>query len=153
MAAPRLVNQLFLNWQDSLLSNAQTGWTLLDQTPMALGPYTGLVGAAQALSRADQQNVTFQNWIETSSGTSSGPFATVRDQAVFQLISENYTRLLAIPAPNEGIFLPDGKTVDMSNSLVVAFIDQVQAVLGDSYGNPWIRVPGGYRRRVVIGGT
>lgn len=153
MAGPRLVKQLYINWKDSIGGGCQTGWTTEDQSTIAAGIYNPLIGAAAALSCAGQFDCIMQSVIVASSGTSSGPYSTVRDQAIFELVGQEYTRLLAIPAPINSIFLSDAKTIDMSNSLVVAFLDQVFDVLGDSYGNAWKNVVSGYRRRVLIGGS
>jgi hypothetical protein len=153
MPGPRIVNTLWTNWTDNRGGQAQTGWTQGNQTPGSLGPYAGVVSAAANLSRAGQDGATLQTRVIVNTSASTGVYDGVRDQAVFLLRNVGSSRLLAIPAPDENIFLPGSDLVDMTNSDVVAFLTQVFAVLGDSYGNPWLSCPGGRRRRVKIGGS
>jgi hypothetical protein len=152
MAAPRLVNAIYPNWIDVLNGQAQTGWTFQDQSPGATPLFFHLVTTAAALSVCGINDCTQQVKQTFAQSPTSGLYGTVRDQAVFQLASQNYTRLLAIPGPKESIFESDGVTVDLTNSDVVAFLTQVFLVLGDTYGNPWLSCTAGWRRRVVIGG-
>lgn len=153
MAGPRIVNTLWPNWEDVSHGQAQTGWTTADQAEEPLGPYGGLLAAAIELSQTAMMNATFQRRMLVESSAVSGDFSSVRDQVVFQMQSENYTRLIAIPGPKTSIFIPGSVNVDMANPLVVAFLAQVFAVLGDSYGSPWLRCSAGWRRRVKIGGV
>jgi len=152
VAGPRIINNIWLNWYDTLGGQCQTGWSTGDQTPEPLGPYAALASTAQALSVAGNFNATMQKRVELLRDPSTGVYGTVRDQVLFDVASANYTRQICIPAPIDSIFLPDSKYVDMSNPLVVSFLAQVFSVLGDSYGAPWTVCRSAWRRKVRIGG-
>jgi hypothetical protein len=149
MAPPRAVSCLYPMWEDAAGGQAATGYTLLDQSDSPYGPYTSLLSAALTLSHAKHAFVTFQLRALGAGSTGSGPYSSIMDRAEFAVKSENYVKLLAIPSPKESIFIPGSDIVDMSNPDVISFITQVQAVLGDSYGSPWISVAPGVRRRLV----
>ena len=153
MAGPRIVNILWPNWIDENQKGCQTGWTLGDQSPESLGPYAALMDAAAAISVAGMRGVTIQFRIVRDADPSTGVFGSVRDQALFEFASENYTKQIAIPCPKESIFVPGSTEIDSSNPDVASFITQVMTVLGDSYGSPWLEYRGGVRTRKRIGGT
>lgn len=153
MAAPRLVNSIIPAWYDGMGGQCQSAWSVANQTHEPLGPYQSLIDAAADLSHCGLKGVTYQQQLIAVDGPTTGVYSTVRDQVVFQFESQNYTKLVAIPAPVSDIFESDDVTVDLSNSLVVAFTGQVMAVLGDSYGGSWTVCRKGWRRRVRIGGA
>ena len=148
VAAPRSVNTLYPMWEDSGNGQAATGYTTLDQSDQPYGIYGALLSSALALSNAMHTFVTFQYKAAGAGTTGSGSYPTVMDRAEFAVKSANYVKILAIPAPKDTIFVPGSDLVDMSNPDVVSFITQVQSVLGDSYGSPWISVAQGRRRRI-----
>jgi hypothetical protein len=150
---PRLANAFFPNWVDVQGGQANSMWTTADQSDAGLGPFSSLVSAAQSLSNA----ALFTGVIQTRSvigGTPVvGPYGTVTDQVVFRMQSAGFGSNIIVPAPVDTIFLSDNTTVDLSNPLVTAFIAQVIAILGDSYGNPWISCSFGQRRKINLAGS
>lgn len=151
MPGPRIVNTIWPNWVDENGKQAQTGWTLGDQSPVSGGIYDPLLDAATSLTHCGIRNCTIQYKIEAVTTPDTGDFNSVQDQAVFLFKSENYSRLLAIPAPRTEIFIPGSTLVDMSNPAVDNWVQQVFTVLGDTYGSQWLTCAGGRRRRVKIG--
>jgi hypothetical protein len=150
---PRLVNAWFPNFTDVAGGQANAAWTTLDQSDSGAGPYSGLLTATQALSCAGVFAAVTQ--VRTIPGASpiTGPYDTVMDQAVMRVVSAAQSSNLAIPAPIASIFLSDLLTVDLSNTLVQAWFSEVQAILGDSYGNPWLTLAWGQRRMINLAGS
>lgn len=149
---PRLVNALFPSWVDTMQGQAAPMWLTQDQEPEDAGSYAPLISAAAALSVAGMFGITHQRIITASGTASTGSYGTVSDQVVFPVRTANTWSKIVVPAPKAAIFESDTETVNMSNSLVVAFLEQVYALLGDSSGAPWDSVQNGYRRKVRLGG-
>jgi hypothetical protein len=96
-----------------------------------------LLGAALALSHAD--DLEYWEGTTTVNGAPTptvGDYAPVRLRArlVFATAGANQVSFL-IPAPDRGIFLADGQTVDITNPAVVAFVAVATTSLTDSSGN------------------
>lgn len=72
----------------------------------------------------------------TAVGTAiDGPYATDEDKAVFYFRGPGGGKYqIAIPAPDEAIFLTDKETVNPANAAVVAFLAQVAASIRDPNG-------------------
>jgi hypothetical protein len=49
------------------------------------------------------------------------------------------------------MFLSDGKTLNLSASVVLALQSAVVGILGDVQGNPWVGFAGGVRSQVALG--
>jgi len=146
---PNVVNALWVNAVDINNVPAQGMWTLQDQSQLALSPYDALLGASQLLSKTAIYSATEQRRGTIVATAGTGAYCTSYDQAVFVIQSENHAAYLVIPGPIESIFKSDHFTVDLANPLVQAWWTQVQAVLGDSIGSPWIQLRRGYRRNVA----
>src|SRR6187455_1693987 len=114
MPGPRIVNIIWPNWTDTSQKGCQTGWTLGDQAAESIGPYGSLMDAAAALSVAGMRGVTIQYRIVRDVEPVAGVFGSVRDQALFEFASENYTKQIAIPCPKESIFVPGSTAIDSS---------------------------------------
>jgi hypothetical protein len=153
MPGPRIANFLWPNWYDVNQKGCNTGWSLANQDAEPLGIYESLIDAAAALSVAGMRGLTIQIRMVREAEPDVGLFASVRDQALFEFKSANYTKQLAIPCPKESIFIPGSNEIDSANVDVQSFITQVMAVLGDSYGSPWTTYVGGVRTRKRIGET
>jgi hypothetical protein len=149
---PRLVNGVFFNFADVMGGQANTLVTALDQSDAGLGIYGGLADAYQAISVGGLFAVTQQVRGVIPATPVAGTYGTVRDQAIIVVRSANYSRQFCVPCPVDSIWLSDMSTLDLSNSLVTDWFSELQTVSGDSYGNPWINMQYGYRRKVTLKG-
>lgn len=139
-----IYNYALLHWQDS---NGKPGVSFLvtqDQGAGGAGTYTALSDAAQACCDAAIIAVQFTTTVLVEATPTEGAYGTVWDRAT--LIGRNSVTNAAqrsvLVGPKENIFRADRITVDLTDSRVIAFQDQVQALLGDSMGNacgPFIR--------------
>jgi hypothetical protein len=150
---PRLVNAWFPNFIDVDGGQANAFWTIQDQSDAGFGPYDGLAEATQNLSVAGLFAAVTQSRTIPGATPTSGVYGTVMDQAIMRVASIATQSNLAIPAPISSIFLSDMLTVDLSNTLVQAWWTEVQALLGDSYGNPWTQLLWGQRRMINLSGS
>lgn len=133
-----IYNQVIFNWVDA---NGKTGRNFLttqDQDAGGASGYASLAAAAQACCDAALVAVQFQTTLVIASAPASGAYGTVWDRAVFggrNSITNAYQKN-ALVGPKTTIFLPDTITVDLTNSDVIAFQTELQAVIGDQLGNP-----------------
>lgn len=151
MAPPVMVNALWLNSMDTNENQSAGMWTLQDQSALVTTPYDALITASANLSEMALFASMLQKRAMRSDTALVGPYSTYRDQAVFQVQSNNGIVDLVIPGPVASIFRSDGITVDLSNALVQAWWVQVQAILGDSLGSPWTSLLSGRRRMIQAG--
>jgi hypothetical protein len=151
VAPPVMVNGLWLNWIDTNNHQSAGLWTTQDQSQLVTGPYTSLITASKNLSCMGVFAAMLQVRKDIAATPVVGPYSTFEDQAVLQVQSANGVIDLVIPGPIDSIFTDDGQTVDLGNALVQAWWTQVQAVLGDEIGSPWIYLRRGWRRKVTAG--
>jgi len=145
-------NQILVDWLDANGLGGQNFLSTQDQTAGTDGAYAALATALTNISDAGLVAITFQKPSIHTPAAGSGPYKSCSDRAVFNLRSSaNTAGTLNVVAPKSSIFLSDNKTVDMSNSLVVALVTAVTGVLGDSHGNPWVTVKQGFREKVRKG--
>lgn len=149
MAQPNVVNALWINAVDVNSFPAAGMWTLQDQSQLVVTPYAGLLSATQALSRTAVYAASEQRRHTLTATPTTGPYCTSFDQAVFVVQSVTAAAYLIVPGPVESIFKSDHYTIDLTNTLVQTWWAAVQALLGDSYGNPWTQLKRGYRRTVA----
>lgn len=150
---PRLVNAWCPNFIDVAGGQANAFWTLQDQSDTGPGPYGGILTATQALSNAAIFAAVTQSRTIPGGTPVTGPYDTVMDEVIFQVVSANYTGRVAIKAPIDSIFMPDLLTVDLSNSVVQAWWTEFQGLFGDSTGSPWTQLSWGQRRMINLSGT
>lgn len=124
-------------------------WTIQDQSQLVTTPYAALLAATQALSCCNIYSAMEQRRGTLSGTAVTGAYCTAFDQAVMVVQSSNVQAQLVIPGPVSAIFKSDNFTVDLSNSLVQAWWTQVQAILGDSLGSPWLQLRRGYRQTLI----
>lgn len=116
-------------WADAA---GNTTITRINSTAGATAIETAILAAINAGINAE-----WEGTVNTSSPTPvAAPYQSVTQRAVltFQTAGGNNV-LLVLPAPQAGIFLPDGVTVDPSNALVVALVAACVGALTDSAGN------------------
>jgi hypothetical protein len=125
--------------------------TLANQTRLIVTPFERLLNALQACSSCNLAGVAQQiGAVVTGVGTAgASPLAT--DQCRIQLVSSSLTGYMSVPGPVDAMFLGDGRTLNMSSSIVVELQAASVGILGDVQGNPWIGFVGGVRRQVALG--
>lgn len=78
----------------------------------------------------------------------SATYSTVEDKAVFTFqTAVGAIHRLQVPAPQSGIFLADGMTVDITATAVAAFITATVGIITDANGNALTTMVGGIRVR------
>jgi hypothetical protein len=149
------MNQMHVHWVDAAGHPATSFWVTLDQTDAVPGAMVTAAAAAQGLSNCGLvavQSVTTH--IVGGSGTNAN-YPDINDRLVslWNLANTNAPRQLEIPAPKQGIFLPDNVTLDLSNTLVTTFATALGAVCGDTQGNAYAILRKGNRQRARGGGV
>lgn len=142
-------------WFEFVDVNAQTASTSL-HTQANPDPVFGVsqpvVDLTQSLSEAALRAVWRAPVALSTALPNAGPYASVFDKAIFTWRSAaGLIVRTVIPAPID-MFLADGKTVDLSNPVVAAYVAACQSALGDSGGNPLSTVLSAVRARYTPGG-
>jgi hypothetical protein len=133
-----IYNYALFHWKDS---NGMPGVSFLvtqDQGAGGAGAYTPLSDAAQACCDAAIIAVQFCTTVLVEATPTEGDYGTVWDRAALigRNTITNKSQRSVLVGPKADIFLPDRITVDLTDSRVIDFNLQVQALLGDSLGNP-----------------
>lgn len=125
--------------------------TTYPQTDASLGPWSGLLSAMQAMSACTLEACVIQSAATIVGSGGSSPFPTAQDKLLIQVENGVNTGYVAIPGPLASLFESDTVTLNMSDSLVVALVNEILSVLGDGQGGIWTRAVGGKRVRVNFG--
>lgn len=103
------------------------------QDPGDFGP---LVTALDGVSDAAINGLSLTAVDPADVGTTeAGAYDSAQDKALFTFTSVGGQYQIAIPAPDESIFLPDKETVNPANADVVAFVDAIETNGTDPNGN------------------
>lgn len=98
--------------------------------------FAGLVTVLDGISSAAINGMSFTATDPDAVGTAAdGDYANAQDKAVFTFQSVGGEYQISVPAPDEGIFLPDKETVDPSDAGVIAFVAAITANSTDPNGN------------------
>lgn len=147
---PAIYNQFLSQWIDSSGLITTKFLSTQDQSPFVNADLSSLAAAMQALSVCGLQGIQFQQTIMIGNDPTTGSYPSVYDEAQFIAKSSPLTQafFVNVPGPKSTIFLPDTKTVDMTNTDVVAFVAAVMAAVGTPTGAAFTSVPRGIRSRV-----
>jgi hypothetical protein len=107
-----------------------------------------MMSSAQALTVAGQVGIVQQIAIPGKTVAVNGPFGTVFDQLVIVTRSVLGYGAIALPAPQQSLFLQDTVTLNMRDPRIQLFITYASQVIGDSFGNPILLWGPGYRRMI-----
>jgi hypothetical protein len=108
--------------------------------------YTGTIGGVVSALEAKSQGFVLENWAGTVS-LSPGPagtatYPTVRVAALLTFVdATNSEARVILPAPDAGIFLPDGTTVDPTQ--ITGIISAVVGTVLAGSGSPVVAFLGG----------
>ena len=126
-------------------------WTTQDQSAAVLGSLATLMTKTQALTDCSLIACAIHVWKDLTGVTGTGPYKAISDKVTFTFRSSKGTfGRLTIPGPKAAIFNADGKTVNLAQADVAAWLAQVYALLGDSEGNPWQAVTLARRRKITV---
>lgn len=133
-----IYNYALFHWQDS---NGKPGVSFLvtqDQGAGGAGTYTALSDAAQACCDAAIVAVQFCTTVMVAATPTAGDYGTVWDRAALigRNTVTNASQRSVLVGPKADIFRADRITVNLADSRVIAFQNEVVALLGDSMGNP-----------------
>jgi hypothetical protein len=144
---PAQYNQVLIGLLDNNGRPATMFWTSIDQTAGPAADYAALAASVQAISDAAVVCVQFQSTLLIEASPSDGPYNTVTDrcQILMKIMETGKPLTLGLVAPKSGIFLPDHKTLDLSNPDVIALQDEMMATIGDKDGNAMGPIRRGYR--------
>jgi hypothetical protein len=139
-----IYNYALFHWQDS---NGKPGVSFLvtqDQGEGGAGAYSPLAAAAQDCCDAAIVAVQYTTTVIVAATPVAGDYGTVWDRAALigRNAVTNASQRSVLVGPKADIFRADRITVDLTDSRVVAFQAQVEALLGDSMGNasgPFVR--------------
>lgn len=108
---------------------------------------TALLDAQEGLTATGITAVTLLPFDASSLGTQTdGPYNRIADKAVFLFADENGTEhKYELPGPKEDIFLSDGKTIDSTNTDVIAFVAAVLDTCKTTNGDDLTSFIRGYR--------
>jgi hypothetical protein len=133
-----IYNQALFHWQDQNGNTAVSFLTIQDQATGVPGDILALAADVQACCEASIVAVQVQYTHHLTRTPTTGPYKTVWDRGV--LIGRNATtsqsQRTVLVGPKAGIFLPGNVQVDMTLGSIVTVQSQVQAVLGNSVGDP-----------------
>lgn len=96
-------------------------------------------------------NAAWQEYWESALSTNvptpaASVYQSVMDRAALLFLCvDNTLAQVIIPAPNLGIFLADGETIDPANALVVALVAAILGVLTNQNASPAASFVAGYR--------
>lgn len=98
--------------------------------------FSALVTVLDGISSAAINGMAFTSTDPDAVGTAAdGAYANAQDKAVFTFRSVGGEYQIAVPAPDETIFLPDKETVDPSDAGVLAFVGAITTNSTDPNGN------------------
>jgi hypothetical protein len=133
-----IYNQVLIHWEDANGGTATSFTPTQDQSDDGAAAYAALAAAAQACCDASIVAVQFQSTLLLSRTPTEGPYQTVWDRGVLSGRNSvtNRSQRNILVGPKEGILLPGHVYIDLTNPDVLAFQSEVQAVLGNSAGDP-----------------
>lgn len=100
------------------------------------GDYAALVTVLDGVSDAAINGMAFTATNAAAVGVAAdGDYASAADKALFIFRSVGGLYQIAIPAPDEAIFLPDKETVNPANASVIAFVGAITTNSTDPNGN------------------
>lgn len=139
--------QIIPSWIDQGNSNRDSFWLLQNRVETVPSDLLAVVTAAKALTKSGRLCVAYQIPHVYGESGSSNVYG-IGDAATFYVSSTPGGRgVISIPDLDPAILMPDGVTIDQSNSAVVAFVAQMYAKLGDSNGNAWTSIRAANRTR------
>jgi hypothetical protein len=133
-----IYNQVLFHWQDVNGGTATSFMPTQDQSDDGGAAYAALADAAQGCCDARIVAVQYMSTLLTPGAATTGDYQTVWDRGVLfgRNSVTNKSQRNVLVGPKSGIFLPGNLKIDLTNSLVMAYMAEVQAFLGDAAGNP-----------------
>jgi hypothetical protein len=144
-----IFNYAIFHWKDSNGKTAVSFLVTQDQTSGGASTYEPLAAAMQDACDAAIVAVQFCQTLVLATTPTSGAYGTVWDRGA--LIGRNSVTYASqrsvLVGPKEDIFLPDRNEINLTDPRIIAVQTEVQALLGDSMGNPFGPFQRGVRQK------
>jgi hypothetical protein len=139
-----------LRWRDAQKWTRTQAFYTQDNPAPDFGTAEAIVAAIQAASHSGLYYKLISPIELVNAEPEGGDYPSVKDYLMMNFRSTaGTTGKLNVPAPVNGLFLPDNETMDPDSDLVIAIRDAMFAAGSDAYGNAWETLISGRRARVA----